>query len=277
MHNCLTVDVEEWFHVCGAGGPLAPERWPSLPSRVERTTRDLLDLFDGCGVRATFFVVGWVAERHPHVVAAIRDAGHEIGSHSHLHRRVYELTPDEFADDLDRSVRALQAAGAGPIAGFRAPEWSINDRSLWALDVLAARGFRYDSSMAPLKIIGNPSYPQTPHARYTSSGALMEFPPLVDRWLGQQVPLGGSWGLRMSDPDRVLRVIGRWNRAGTPVTLFVHPWEIDDDPPRAALPWGQRFAHYFRLAGFRDRLARVLCGASFGPTAEALGRLAPAS
>jgi polysaccharide deacetylase family protein (PEP-CTERM system associated) len=274
MRNCLTVDVEEWFHVCGVGGAVARERWDHLPSRVVGNTRDLLTLLDACGARATFFVLGWIAERYPRLVEEIVAAGHEVGSHGHLHRRVYELTPDSFADEVDRSLAALAAAGVGTVRGFRAPEWSINDRSLWAIGVLVRKGFRFDSSMTPLRIIGNPRYPLGPHTRSTAAGDLVEFPPLVDRRCGQNMPLGGGWGLRMTDPARVLSAIDARNRGGWPVALFVHPWEIDPAPPRVTLPWPQRFAHYFRLADFRRRLEQILRGATFAPMGEVLG-LAP--
>ena len=276
MRNCLTVDVEEWFHACGVGGPLARGHWDALPSRVVATTRDLLHLLDSCGVRGTFFVLGWVAERHPALVAEIARAGHEIGSHGFSHTRVYELTPDEFSGDLERSVTVLRAAGAGNIRGFRAPEWSINGRSLWALDRLSSAGFEFDSSMAPMAIVGDPAYPQAPHARPTGSGTLLEFPPLVDKRFGQNMPIGLGWGLRMSAPARVLRTIERRNREGIPAALTVHPWEIDPDPPRVSLPPGKRFAHYFRLGGFRRRLEQMLRGATYAPMGEVLG-LAPIS
>lgn len=270
MTNALTVDVEEWFHVCGVGGPLAPTNWPELPSRVVETTRRVLDLLDRTGARATFFVLGWVAERHPELVLAIQDAGHEIGSHGHTHTRVYELTPQAFADDLAASLHALAEAGARSVLGFRAPEWSINDRSLWALEILARHGFRFDSSMTPLRLIGNPSYPQAPHRRSTSAGDLMEFPPLVGRRLGQNIPLGGGWGLRMSRAHTVLHEIDARNRAGRPVALFLHPWELDPEPPRIRLPLGLRFAHYFRLHGFERRLEDVLRGATFSTMSDVL-------
>jgi polysaccharide deacetylase family protein (PEP-CTERM system associated) len=274
MRNCLTVDLEEWFHICGVGGALAADQWDKLPSRVVANTRDLLALLDRSGARATFFVLGWVAERHPSLIAEIVQAGHEIGSHGHLHRRVYELTPESFGVDLDRSRAALAAAGVSSVRGFRAPEWSINDRSLWAMEVLADRQFRFDSSMAPLRIVGNPHYPQGPHTRSTAAGNLVEFPPLVDRRLGQNMPLGGGWGLRMTDPARVMKTIEACNRRGTPVALFVHPWEIDPDPPRVPLPWPRRFVHYFRLAGFKERLEDVLRRGTFAPMGEVLD-LAP--
>jgi len=269
--NCLTVDVEEWFHICGVGGPLSRENWDRLPSRVIGNTLQLLDLLDGCHVRGTFFVLGWVAERHPRLVEQIRAAGHEIASHGYSHIPVYDLTPDSFAVELDRSVAALRAAGTADVRGFRAPQWSINDRSFWALDVLARKGFRFDSSLAPLRIIGNPAYPQAPHTRVTKAGDLIEVPPMVERRLGQNFPLGGGWGLRMTKPARVLNAIDAQNRRGMPATLFVHPWELDPDPPRVRLPLAKRFVHYFRLEGFASRLETVLRGNQFGPIGEAIG------
>jgi peptidoglycan/xylan/chitin deacetylase (PgdA/CDA1 family) len=182
-----------------------------------------------------------------------------------------ELTPDAFAEELDRSVGALRGAGVESILGFRAPQWSINDRSMWALDVLARKGFRFDSSLTPLRIVGNPRFPWGPHARSTPSGDLLEFPPLVERRFGQNFPLGGGWGLRMTDPRRVLATMDERNRQGTPVALFVHPWELDPDPPRVRLPWSKRFVHYFRLAGFSSRLELVLRGAAFAPMGDVLG------
>jgi polysaccharide deacetylase family protein (PEP-CTERM system associated) len=271
MRNCFTVDVEEWFHVCGVGGPLAAEHWHELPSRVVDTTHDLLDLLDACGVRGTFFVLGWIAARYPGLIADIVKAGHEIGSHGHSHQRVYELTPETFSEDLESCRAALAAAGVRSVRGYRAPEWSINGRSLWALDLLARSGFAFDSSMAPMRIVGDPSYPQFPHARSTAFGDVMEFPPLVDRRFGHNMPLGGGWGLRMTDPRRVLDAIEDRNGRGIPVAVVVHPWEIDPDPPRVRLPLAKTFAHYFRLSGFRERLERVIRGATFAPMGEVLG------
>ncbi len=276
MRNCLTVDVEEWFHVCGVDGSLAFEHWDELPGRVVQNTRDLLELLDACGVRGTFFILGWVATRYPALVDDILRRGHEIGSHGHLHRRVYELTPASFIKDVDASRAALANAGATRVRGFRAPEWSINGRSLWALDGLARAGFAFDSSMAPMRIVGDPTYPQHPHARTTAFGELLEFPPLVDRRFGQNMPLGGGWGLRMTDPKRVIEAIDERNGRNIPVALVVHPWEIDPDPPRVRLPWTKSFVHYFRLEGFRERLGRIIRGAQFAPMGEVLG-LPPAS
>ena len=264
MLNSLTVDVEEWFHICGVDA-LRPDMWPQLPSRVESNTRLVLDELNHAGITGTFFVVGWVATRYPALVEAIRAAGHQVGSHSFWHRRVYELDPELFATDLQYSVDAHRAACVAEVTAFRAPEWSINRRSEWALDVLARQGFRIDASMAPLRIVGDVSFPREPSIRSTLSGPILEMPPLVADRFGHVMPMGWGWGLRMSAPARVLREIERANRQGRPAVLTIHPWELDPDPPRITLPARLRFAHYFRLDGFRERLRTILHSARFGP------------
>jgi polysaccharide deacetylase family protein (PEP-CTERM system associated) len=269
--NVLTVDLEEWFHVCGVGGALAPANWDRLPARAEQTTRALLDLLDASQVRATFFVVGWVADRYPRLVEAVQAGGHEIGSHGYHHARVYDLGPDAFRQDLRASIRALATAGAARVTMFRAPEWSINDRSFWALQTLVEEGVTVDASMAPTRIVGAVTYPRHPHRRHTPAGPITEVPPLVVDRFRQVMPMGWGWGLRMSSPRRVLRAIEAVNRAGVPAVLTVHPWELDPDPPRVRLPPRLHFAHYFRLSGFRERLHEVLRGAEFGRIGDMAG------
>ena len=261
--NVFTVDVEEWFHVCGLDAAVPPDSWHTLTARVVPTTMRVLDLLDRAEVKATFFVVGWIAERYPALVAQIAAAGHEVGSHSQMHRRVYELTPDQFAADLSASIRSIVASGVARPTAFRAPEWSINERATWALAELVRQGFAVDASMAPLRLVGRVDYRRDPHTRDTAAGPIVELPPLVADRFGQVMPLGWGWGLRMSSPRRVLRAIAAVNAAGHPAVLTVHPWELDPDPPRLRLPVKQRFAHYFRLAGFEARLKEILTAAPF--------------
>jgi polysaccharide deacetylase family protein (PEP-CTERM system associated) len=266
--NAMTVDVEDYFQVSAFDAVLPRSRWEAMESRVVGNTERLLSIFGEHRVRATFFVLGWVAERYPELVGEILAAGHDVGSHGHLHTRVYELEPGSFRDELRRSVTALNAAGATGVCAFRAPEWSINNRSMWALDVLAAEGFTIDASMAPVKLVGDVTYPRHPHARATSSGPILEVPPFVADRFGQAMPLGWGWGLRMSSPTTVLRSIEQANRAGVPSILTVHPWEIDPDPPKVSLPLRLRFAHYFRLEGFRTRLSAILRDGDFGAVGD---------
>ena len=262
--NVFTVDLEEWFHICGVAGPLARDRWDELPSRVEATTHTLLDMLDRAGVRATWFVVGWVADRHPRLIEQVLRAGHDVGCHGYWHQRAYDLGSDAFRADVRAAVSALTAIGVPAITSFRAPEWSVNERSPWALPSLVDEGFTHDASMAPLRLIGDLAYPRYPHIRETVAGPIVEVPPLVADRFGQVMPMGWGWGLRMSSPRRVLRTIEASNRAGFPAVLTVHPWELDPDPPRVRLPPALWFAHYFRLNGFRERLQEILRSAAFG-------------
>ena len=215
-------------------------------------------------MRATWFVVGWVAERHPRLIQQIRAAGHDLGCHGYAHERAYDLGPHAFRADVRAAVRALTGAGVPDVVQFRAPEWSVNDRSPWALQTLVEEGFRQDASMAPLRLVGDPGYPRYPHVRKTNAGPIVEVPPLVADRFGQVMPLGWGWGLRMSSPARVLRTIEAMNRANLPAVLTVHPWELDPDPPRVRLSARLWFAHYFRLDGFGERLQQVLEGVPFG-------------
>ena len=265
--NAITVDVEEWFHICGFD-PLSHAHWESLPSRVVPTTRRLLEELDRAGARATFFVLGWVAERYPALIGEIRAGGHDIGSHGHLHLRAYDLDREAFVADVRQSIAALRAAGVERIEGFRAPEWSINDRSLWALECLVREGITLDASMAPVRIVGRVDYPRKPHVRQTSAGPIFEVPPLVVDRFGHAMPIGWGWGLRMTSPRRMARTIEAVNAAGLPAVLTVHPWEIDPEPPRVSLPARLRFAHYFCLSGFRERLAAILSAGDFGALSD---------
>lgn len=264
MQNALTVDVEEWFHICGVEA-LAPPAWDRLASRVQLTTHLLLQEFARADVRATFLFLGWVADRHPDLVNDVLRAGHCIGSHSYSHQRVFTMTADAFDGDLNRSLRALNNAGATEIHCFRAPEWSIRQDSLWAFEVLARNGLRIDASMAPVRLVGDHRGPRHPHLRVTAAGPVLEMPPLVADRCGQVMPIGWGWGLRMSSPAHLLRTIDGENRAGRPAVLTIHPWELDPEPPRIQLPPRLRFAHYFRLGGFAGRLRELLAHGRFAP------------
>jgi polysaccharide deacetylase family protein (PEP-CTERM system associated) len=266
--NAFTVDVEDWFHICGVDDRLPPDEWDRLESRVVPTTRALLEDLAATGNHGTFLIVGWVAERFPALVQEIQAAGHEVGLHGYWHRRVYELSPEAFRQDLRDNHRALHAAGVARVRCFRAPEWSLNQRAPWALGILADEGIRIDASRAPVSRVGCPGFPRRPHPIATASGAVLEVPPMVGELAGHAVPLGWGWGLRKAEPAEVLDAIAASNRAGDPAVLTVHPWEIDPDPPHVRLPASLAFAHYYRLSGFRTRLREVLAGAEFGPVSE---------
>ena len=258
IFNILTIDLEDWFHICGVQPYLPAERWDALESRVVVNTHAILDILARYRVIATFFVLGYVAERHPDLIGEIAEQGHEIAVHGYRHQRVYRMSPERFRQDLRRAVRAVAPLAGQKINGFRAPEWSIRDDSLWALDILQEEGLRYDSSMAPLPIIGNPHYARTPYRRALTHGSLWELPPLVAPTPLGNLPVGGGWGLRVF-PYRLIRdTIRALNDQGQPAVLFLHPREFDRHPPQASLPLLKRFVIDARIERTPKRLARLL-------------------
>lgn len=268
--NILTVDLEDWYHICGVAPWLPAERWPQLESRVDHTTQRILALLAARGVRATFFVLGYIADRHPALIRDIAAAGHEIALHGYGHHRVYRQTPDAFRRDLRRAAESVSRLGGQPLLGYRAPEWSIRDDSLWALDILQAEGFVYDASMAPVAIIGNPRYPRTPHRRPLVHGALWELPPLTAPTPWGNLPIGGGWGLRVFPYALIRRTIRNLNRQGHPAVVFVHPREFDRANPRVALPLEKRFVLEARIARTPRRLERLLDDFAFTTVADYL-------
>ena len=256
--NILTIDVEDWFHICGVNELIPEDSWLQLESRVSINTMKILDILSGKGVKATFFVLGFVAETHPDLIVKIQGAGHEIATHGYAHMQVYAMTPDMFRKDLRKSVSIISGITGHPVKGYRAPEWSIRDDSLWALDILSREGFEYDSSMAPLPIIGNPKYPKIPHRLTLDQGKLWEFPPLVGATPLVNLPLGGGWGLRVF-PYRLIRsAIRRLNAQGQPAVIYFHPREFDPANPRIRLPWAKRFVLDARFERAEKRLQRLL-------------------
>ena len=256
--NLLTVDVEDWFHICGVGQWLPRNRWDRLESRVAPNTLALLDLFDRFQAKATFFVLGWVAERQPDLVREIARRGHEVASHGYRHQRVYTLSRPDFERDLNRSLEILTPLAGRSINGYRAPEWSIRRDSLWALDILRQAGLRYDASMAPLPVIGHQDGPRGIHRRRTRYGTLWEVPPLVGPTPWGNLPVGGGWGLRIFPASLIRFFIRRQNRRHGPALLFFHPREVDPAPPRLRLPLVKRFVVSAGLCPTAGRLMALL-------------------
>jgi polysaccharide deacetylase family protein (PEP-CTERM system associated) len=253
----LTVDLEDWFHICGVADYLPRGQWDRLESRVLENTLTLLDLLDRHKARATFFVLGWVAERNPDLVREIARRGHEIASHGYFHQRVYTLPADAFQRDLLKSLEILSPLSAAPILGFRAPEWSIRDDSLWALDIVKQAGLLYDASMAPLAVIGNQAYPKYIRQINTSRGALWEVPPLVGPTPWLNLPVGGGWGLRIFPYSLIRHFIRRQDRQYGPAVMFVHPREMDLHSPVADIPFIKRFVVSAGIWSTGQRLQRL--------------------
>jgi polysaccharide deacetylase family protein (PEP-CTERM system associated) len=269
--NAMTVDVEDYFHVSNFDATVSRESWAGRESRVEANTDRLLGLFSAVNVSATFFVLGWVAERCPALVARIAAAGHELASHGYAHRLVYDQSRDAFRDDVRRAKAIIEDAGGQPVRGYRAPSFSVTRRSLWALDVLADEGHTYDSSIFPIRHdrYGIPDAER--HAFVVAHGAasLVEVPASTVRLAGLNLPIGGGGYFRLLPYRWTEWGIGHVNATeGRPAVFYVHPWEIDPDQPRLPAPWLSRLRHYRNLHRTEARLTRLMRRYRFGTMAQ---------
>lgn len=271
--NAMTIDVEDYFHVSVFDGLVPRHRWEGLESRVERNTDRLLEIFGDAGVRGTFFVLGWVAERFPDLVRRIAAMGHEIASHGFGHRLVYDLTRDAFRDDVRRSKDLLESIANAPVLGYRAPSYSIVPRSLWALDILIEEGFVYDASIFPIHHdrYGIPVSPRHPYVLQRSHGRLFEVPGSTVRVGSMNLPVGGGGYFRLLPYAYTRFGISRLNTVEQkPAVFYLHPWEIDPGQPRLETSALGRFRHYRNLAATESRLIRLLTDFHFGPMAVML-------
>jgi polysaccharide deacetylase family protein (PEP-CTERM system associated) len=262
MINVLTVDVEEYFHPNEVQPYLDPTRWGSLPSRIDSQLSRILDLFQEKQIKATFFILGWVAEHHPQAVAAIAAAGHEIGCHSYAHELVYRMEPAQFRRDTKRAVAAIEdACGATPRV-YRAPSYSITLESLWALEILVQCGFTHDSSIYPIAHdrYGIPGFKRHPHVIETQSGPIHEFPIATVQLAKDQIaPVGGGAYLRLLPSRYISAGIRRVNRdEKKPVCIYFHPWEIDPGQPRLARGLVARARTYTGIRGMSRKLNLLL-------------------
>jgi polysaccharide deacetylase family protein (PEP-CTERM system associated) len=269
----MTVDVEDYFQVSAFERHVSRSQWDSFQSRVVRNTERLLDLFCEANVRATFFVLGWVADRHPKLVQRIAEAGHELGSHGFSHRLIYEQSPSEFRQDLKRSRAAITDAASASINGYRAPSFSVTTRSLWALDIIREEGFTYDASIFPIRHdrYGLPSAPRHFHAIQGGAGTLWECPGSTIRFAGANLPVAGGGFFRLLPYTWTRWGISRLNRVERrPAVFYVHPWEIDPEQPRIRASFASRVRHYTNLDRTEPRLRRMLAEFQFAPLGQIL-------
>jgi len=264
----MTVDVEDWYHICDIEHILSHSSWDRCESRILINIEKILTLFSRFKVHATFFVLGYIAERTPEVVKMIYQEGHEIASHGYGHLQVYKQKKEEFTQDLLRSKNLIEGMIREKVIGYRAPEWSIckgKRNSYWALDLLAQNGFLYDSSIAPLRFIGIPDAPTLPYTLATPHGEIKEFPPLTMRSPLGNLPVGGGWGLRIFPYRKIRKKIDRLNRIGHPVLIFCHPSDFDLLPIPISLPWLKRFVCYGKIRTTEERVIRLLDDFEFTP------------
>ena len=286
--NAMTVDVEDYFQVSAFERVVARDRWHEYETRVAGNTDRLLGIFAECGVRATFFVLGWVAERDASIVRRIVAAGHEVASHGTGHRLVYDQTPEAFREDVRRARRVLQDLSGQPVNGYRAPSFSITGRSLWALDVLIEEGYTYDTSIFPIRHdrYGIPGAPRHPYWIHHSSvgnhqseqgfslaqqHSILEIPASTIRLAGTNLPVAGGGYFRLLPFWWTRFGIRRVNEVeGKPVVFYLHPWEIDPGQPRLNASWLSRTRHYCNLSQTTGRLRRLLSGFRFDTVAAAV-------
>ena len=261
IRNALTVDVEDYFHVSAFANSVDPGDWESYPLRVEQNTRRLLDLFDEYNATATFFVLGWVAERSPDLVREIADRGHEVASHGYSHQLVYNQAPEVFRDETLRTKHILEDIIQAKVTGYRAASYSITERSLWALDILAEAGFDYDSSIFPVRHdrYGIPDAKEVPHNIETQNGySLVEFPLSTAKLFNYRLPVAGGGYFRLYPYALTRRGLEQINRRERPFIFYLHPWEIDADQPRIPASWFSQFRHYNNLSRCEARLRKLL-------------------
>jgi polysaccharide deacetylase family protein (PEP-CTERM system associated) len=274
--NAMTIDVEDYFHVSVFDGVVPRTQWEHLETRVCANTERLLALFAEHRVQATFFVLGWVAERLPELVGRIAAGGHEIASHGYAHRLIYDQTPAAFREDVRRAKGLLEDQSGTPVRGYRAPSYSVTPRSLWALDILIEEGYRYDSSIFPIRHdrYGIPLSPRHPFVLKRHGRVLVEAPASTIRMGPVNLPIGGGGYFRILPYAWTRWGIARVNNTeGRPVIFYLHPWEIDPGQPALRTSLMGRFRHYRNLALTEARLRRLLREFQFAPMLAAINAL----
>jgi polysaccharide deacetylase family protein (PEP-CTERM system associated) len=255
LKNVITIDVEDWFHVCGCEPETPPGR---LPGRVRPNVERILGLLAEFEVAATFFMLGSLAEDDPALVPMIAEAGHEIASHGYSHRLLTRLGPDEFRRELQLTGDVIERQSGKRPVGFRAPQWSLKMNDSWAFDILHEEGYLYDSSLNPLPLVGNGSGPLYPFRIRTGKGDVLEIPPMVTATPAGNLPTGGGWGFRFFPLGMIRSTIRRHNLSGAAAILYLHPREMEKDGPRLPLPPLRKFATYGTRAEAGGRLRNLL-------------------
>lgn len=272
VKNLLTVDVEDYFHVESFADVVSRDMWGRMECRIETSTRRTLELLGSASVRATFFVLGWAAERHPHLVGEIAAAGHEVASHGFDHEMVSRLSPEGFRNDLRRSKGILENLTKRRVRGYRAPTFSLGAGTRWAWDILAEEGFEYDSSSFPVHHdrYGDPKARRYVHEVEASggSGRLLEFPLTTWRVLGVNIPAAGGGYLRLFPLAAIRAAIRQSNRGGFPAVIYFHPWELDPEQPKVQASRLSRFRHYVNLSRTESKLNLLLGSTDFGPVED---------
>jgi polysaccharide deacetylase family protein (PEP-CTERM system associated) len=266
--NFLSIDVEDWFHVTNYAEAISRTNWERSENRISFSLNKVLDILDYYDVRATFFVLGWVAERHPEMIKGIIDRGHEVASHGYEHGLLYNLEPGGFREDLSRGLEIVSSITGSEILGYRAPSFTVTRDTEWAYSILSKAGIRYDSSVYPLKRkrCGIPDAPLIPYDIDTPSGVIREFPIATLEVGGLRFPMGGGGYFRLFPYSVTSMAIKRLNRKGIPAVFYLHPWELDPDQPvPAGVPWRQQWKHRVNLKQTEHKFRRLCEEFAFQP------------
>lgn len=270
----LTIDVEEWFHVCGDDYYSDPRRWSGFAPRIEKTLLAVLDRLERDSHRATLFFLGWIAGRYPDLVREAARRGHEIAVHGDLHRRADEMSREEFRQDLRRARERIEQVCGERVRSYRAAEWSIRHAGQDALGVLVEEGFLCDASMTPVPPLGRAENPPGSHRIEINGGSLVEVPPLTGRGFGRTIPMGGGWPFRMFPAGRLRREEDGFRDAGLPAVFTFHPWEFDaEHPAMEALAPLLKLVHFYNLRGLPERFERWLAADRCVALADVLPQL----
>lgn len=266
LRNALSVDVEDWFQVGAFETVIDRSDWDGLDRRVEANTDACLAMFARAGVKATFFTLGWVAQRHPALIRRIVEQGHELASHGWDHARVFTMTPHQFRDDLAKTRACLEDAGGAAVTGYRAPSFSIDKRTPWAHAILAEAGYAYSSSVAPV-VHDHYGWPEAPRFRFTpvAGSDFLELPVTTARFAGRTLAAGGGGFFRLLPYQFSRWAVRQVNRAQQPAIIYFHPWEIDPGQPRVAnAPLRSKLRHYSKLSAMAPKLERLIDDFSWG-------------
>jgi len=266
--NGISFDVEDWFQVENLKEVISYDDWQRCDLRVIQNTRKILHILYRHNTRATFFVLGWVAERCPELVEEITDAGHEIASHGYGHELVYNLTPEDFRKDLLQSKNILEAITGSPVSGYRAPSFSITPESSWAFGILKNLGFSYDSSIFPTSFHNRYGFDGTSCSPFRHSNGLIEIPLSIYRFCGANFPVGGGGYFRLFPYACFRRLCLRLQARRKAVVFYLHPWELDPEQPRMNVRFNYRLRHYINLEKTEIRLEKLLNEFSFVPLLE---------
>ena len=274
MINAFTVDVEDWFHICGTdNGKAKFSNWDNCEDRVVGNTVFLLKILREYNTKATFFFLGWIAEKHPELVLEVKKNGHEIATHGYAHKLIYEQTSEEFTKDLKKSVNIIEKITNEKILGYRGPGFSITEKSLWALKIIGKCGLRYDSTVFPTEqdhggLKSAELYPYLINIEKNSK--IWEFPMSIAQVLGGKVPFAGGGYLRLFPYWFIKHSIKKINKKGKPAIIYVHPREVDIKQPRMNLPLYRRFKYYVNLKTVEGKIRALLSDFKFAPASKVL-------